>query len=155
MSKGMPDKYDEDGRQWAKELLETLSDELAWSGGIPDSRWLEVVGTGITMRLRSAFPPPAEDARKCTWNITRIVHREDGPDSVDIDKAAAEIESFAESRVEPWRDALRVSTEQLEAMNCSASHAASWVEPRSDATTKQIAKNRALLSDSPAKEGTK
>ena len=41
---------------------------------------------------------------------------------------------------------LKESTEQLEAMSMSASHAASWVNPRSDATDIQVAKNRAAIA---------
>ena len=50
------------------------------------------------------------------------------------------------AEIERLREALVSSTEQLDAMNQSASHAASWVEPRSHATSEQIILNRAILT---------
>jgi hypothetical protein len=78
------------------------------------------------------------------------------------DRLAKMVEAWDESRradttqadAETVR-ALEDSTKQLEAMNCSASHAASWVEPKSDATTKQIERNKSALSRLSAGKGEK
>jgi hypothetical protein len=43
-------------------------------------------------------------------------------------------------------EALKLSTEQLDAMNQSASHAASWVEPKSGTTTFRVNLNYALIA---------
>lgn len=40
---------------------------------------------------------------------------------------------------------LRDIHKQLEAMNCSAAHAASWVEPRAKATTKMLARIEKII----------
>lgn len=48
---------------------------------------------------------------------------------------------------------LKESTEQLDAMSTSASHAASWVNPNSDATDIQVAKNRAAIANAERSEG--
>lgn len=106
----------------------------------------------FTSIIRSAFPPPAEDARQCAENIStdcmKLVNEEscDNYDmEVDITKAAAEIESFAQSRVEPWREGVRAALEY------SGNRWSEWGE-RAEHVGEML---DALLSDSPAKEAPK
>lgn len=49
-------------------------------------------------------------------------------------------------QVEVLRRALQNTTDQLYAMNTSPVHASSWVEPRSNTTTKRIKYNRLILA---------
>lgn len=104
--------------------------------------------------IRSAFPPPAEDA----WQLVKNIRRggfsgvpSGGFNVFDLkdDEAAAEISRFAESRVEPWREALkRARAEMLELHGGDG-----------DSITEDCCCIRDiddfLLSDSPAKEDAK
>jgi len=55
----------------------------------------------------------------------------------------------ASAEIEALRAALQESADQLDAMNQSPSHAASWIYPRSTATQERVSKYRALLSRKP------
>lgn len=61
--------------------------------------------------LRSAFPPPAEDARMTVLNIQHALMAFDVGAAYStwecIADAMAILEAFAQSRVKPWREALK------------------------------------------------
>lgn len=110
---------------------------------------------GVIALLKRVFPPPAEDARQLLVKIESILEEWycGAPYERCADDAAAEISRFAESCVEPWREAmLKIANyanvgarvESLRIGTGSTNHYSvieSWA--------------RALLSDSPAKEAAK
>lgn len=65
-------------------------------------------------------------------------------DKIEADRDAAL------AMVRELREALELSTKQLDAMNQSASHAASWVEPKSGDTTFRVNLNYALIAKAAA-----
>lgn len=103
--------------------------------------------------LRKRFPPieVSEDALMCAREIAdnamKPVYEEPCDNyerEVDIPKAAALIEAFARSRVEPWREALRRALADF-ARN-------DWGTELPSESEAWVHKTRALLSDSPAPE---
>lgn len=112
---------------------------------------------------KSAFPPPAEDARQA-WKLALRTFNEkqlegSGYKHIDIDVpgddvAAAEIESFAQSRVEPWREAVDdfMSFEYRRGVSCQKRQMEPPLRCKCRSCIEERA--RALLSDSPAKEAT-
>lgn len=111
---------------------------------------------GVIVLLKRAFPPPAEDARQCAKKVLQVYgltiyghFDEDDYQEVALQKAAAEIESFAQSRVAPWREALNWVTHLL----CGQGKRGG--APESGEIEEATADARALLSDSTAKEAAK
>lgn len=135
-----PDKYDE--------AAERAYHILTGCRTVP-----EHYKTHLVSYLRSAFPPPAEDARELAVRIVGNSVQEFSRKKSIEDyawKAAAEISRFAESRVEPWREALHkmVGYADMESWRSSS------YRGTGDPDHYRIMANmgRALLSDSPAKE---
>lgn len=102
---------------------------------------------GVIALLKRVFPPPAEDARQLAELVLSEV--EEGTPhnrhyrTRTTDEAAAEISRFAESRVEPWREAIKkIARDEVSPLGD--------VCPEDYDRLRSIA--RALLSDSPAKE---
>lgn len=129
MSK-MPDKYDEVAKN-----IQALYHQGVYVGETEK----------ISAILRSAFPetPPAEDARRLREKIMELYRAPFM--ALDWEKMTdAEISRFAQSRVEPWREALR---EAVDLLNASQDY---WTQEDWD----DVSRFGEMLSDSPAKEAT-
>jgi hypothetical protein len=102
----------------------------------------------ISAILRSAFPetPPAEDAKALAISLCDIYDPPYMRKDFAIQRAAAEIESFAQLRVEPWREALNWVTHLL----CGQGKRGG--APESGEIEDATDEARALLSDSPAQD---
>lgn len=101
--------------------------------------------------LRSAFPPPAEDAMQCAKHVIDASHQNIETDEIDLTEAAIYVEAFAESRVEPWREALRAESALLRAW-AKESRDGGWSTHQVEPMRKRADAIDALLSDSPARE---
>lgn len=88
-----PDKYDDTTNDIFNIFDTANSREFKWN-------W-------VKKTLKSAFPPPAEDARQ----LAREVYDNYGHNKNDAEER---IERFAESRVEPWREALSLALDFID-----------------------------------------
>lgn len=135
MSK-MPDKYDEVAKN-----IQALYHQGVYVGETEK----------ISAILRSAFPetPPAEDARRLREKIMELYRTPFM--ALDWEKMTdAEIESFAQSRVEPWREAAKAMCDSYK-QGHDCGDWGNW-DLEQDMPYVNL---RALLSDSPAKEAEK
>lgn len=169
----MPDKYDEVvpigyADEFRKVIQDFICDSLTNGGYVKDdgthTAWIDAGDLDEALwehdkALRSAFPPPAEDARQV---LERMYFNACEPLptgaklAIMLDVLSAGIERFAESRVEPWREALVDMIDYAEdAYSDYCAKMGDYRKASQEGMRREIDKARALLSGSPAKEATK